>query len=138
MKLEYCSDMIGLYKGQIVMIERLSYPQGYALPGGRRDPVDGGLESVEACAVREFKEETGLDFVVDGELGIYDDPSRDPRGPKISTAVYGTVVGGEFRDEPGKTRVFLMDPADLQEYKDKFVFDHYQVISDWIERKSYK
>ena len=49
-------DIIIEVKGGIVLIERKNPPHGWAIPGGF---VDYG-ESVEACAVREAREETGL------------------------------------------------------------------------------
>ncbi|MFC1697361.1 NUDIX domain-containing protein [Nanoarchaeota archaeon] len=130
MKTEYCSDAIALYKGKLVMVERLSFPLGYAIPGGRRDIIVNQLESIDDCAVREFEEETGLILKIDGEVGTYDKPGRDPRGPKISDVVYGRAYG-QMRDEPGKTKVFLMDLSDIERYKDNFAFDHYEILCDW-------
>lgn len=59
----------------IVLIERLNEPHGFALPGGF---VETG-ESVEEAAIREMKEETGLDIELLGILGVYSKPNRDPR-----------------------------------------------------------
>lgn len=135
MEVEYCSDVIALHLGKVVLIERLNYPKGYALPGGRRDKLKSGrLEEVEECAVREFNEETGLKLKIVGILGVYDAPGRDPRGPKISTTVYGTAEG-KIHDEPGKTRVFLMSLKDIELNKDKFCFDHYKMIKDWVKKR---
>lgn len=131
MELEYCADAIALYENKLVLVERLSYPQGYALPGGRRDYIEGQLESVTDCALREFEEETGLQLIIEGKLGTYDSPGRDPRGPKISDVVYGRAEG-YMRNEPGKTRVFLMDLLDVDKNKEKFVFDHYQILKGWF------
>ncbi|GEM_PF-1946843 len=136
---EYCADAIALYDGKIVLVERLNFPQGYALPGGRRDPLqkidskkifqESDFETPEVCAIREFFEETGLTLIIRGVLGVYDAPNRDPRGPKTSTVVYGTA-SGILRDEIGKTRVFFMDPFDMEKNKEKFVFDHYKILCD--------
>lgn len=130
MTLEYCADAIALYQEKLVLVERLKEPRGYALPGGRRDPINGSLEDVAICAIREFEEETGLTLMIEGELGTYDALNRDPRGPKISTVVYGRAYGN-IRNEIGKTRVFLMEPHEIDQYKDQFVFDHYRMIQDW-------
>ncbi|MDO8640629.1 MAG: hypothetical protein Q7R33_03715 [Nitrosarchaeum sp.] len=48
MKIEYCADAIALYdEQQIVLIERFTFPFGYALPGGRREKMENGkLEKV--------------------------------------------------------------------------------------------
>lgn len=59
----------------VVLIERKNIPLGLALPGGF---IDTG-ESVEDAAIREMKEETGLDVELLGILGVYSDPKRDPR-----------------------------------------------------------
>lgn len=59
----------------IVLIERNNEPHGFALPGGF---VETG-ESVEQAAVREMKEETGLDVELMGIVGVYSKPDRDPR-----------------------------------------------------------
>jgi len=139
-KVEYCSDMIGLYKGKLVLVERLTFPQGYALPGGRRkwqenDKCQKELEDVRDCALREFKEETGLDLIIEGGLGVYDNPGRDPRGLKISNVVYGKAHGS-IRNEFGKTRILLIDLVDVDNYSDAFAFDHYQIIKDWREKFS--
>lgn len=131
-KTEYCADAIALYKGKFVLVERLSYPTGYAIPGGRREQG----ESPENCAVREFEEETGLSLKISGKLGVYDAPDRDPRGRKISTVLYGKAKGS-MRDEPGKTRVFLMAPEELENNRAKFAFDHYQILQDYL-RHLYK
>ncbi len=134
MTLEYCADAIALYHGKLVLVERLNTPTGLALPGGRRDTIHGTLEDVASCAIREFQEETGLVLVIHGQLGVYDAPDRDPRGPKISTVVYG-VAYGTIRDELYKTKVFLLDLEQLDAYKEQFAFDHYTVIKDWLGQK---
>ena len=44
----------------------------WALPGGGMEPG----ETVTGCAVREVKEETGLDIQVTGLVGIFSNPSH--------------------------------------------------------------
>src|SRR3989338_2852474 len=127
---EYCADVIALYHNKIVLVERLTFPKGYALPGGRRDLINGKLENVISCAIRELKEETGLSIIIDGTLGTYDALGRDPRGPKVSTFVYGKACG-EIKDEKGKTKVLLLEINEIDRYKDCFAFDHYSILQDW-------
>lgn len=130
MKIEYCTDVIATYNNNIVLIERLTFPLGLALPGGRRDMIEGKLEEVIDCGLREFEEETGLSLIVDGVLGIYDSNNRDPRGEKISTVIYGNAYG-KIRNEAQKTKVLLMSYEQIERYKQKFVFDHYQILRDY-------
>ncbi|TAN39501.1 MAG: NUDIX hydrolase [Candidatus Methanoperedens sp.] len=75
-------DTVILYMGKLVFIKRKNDPfKGhFALPGGF---VEVG-ETVETAAVREAKEETGLDVDIIKLLGVYSEPSRDPRGHTVS------------------------------------------------------
>jgi len=74
---------------QVLLIKRLAPPfaNRYALPGGfvLED------ESVEAAAVRELREETGVDKVYLEQLYTFGDLSRDPRGRVITVAYYALV-----------------------------------------------
>lgn len=123
--IEYCADAIATFKGKFVIIKRLSFPEGLALPGGRREQG----EKSEDCAKREFQEETGLSLSVERILGTYDSPDRDPRGKKIST-VFIRIASGKVRDENGKTQVLLMTKEEILARKNAFVFDHYQIFCD--------
>jgi ADP-ribose pyrophosphatase YjhB (NUDIX family) len=82
-------DIIIEYNQKIVLINRKNIPHGWAIPGGF---VDYG-ESVEETAVREAKEETGLEVELTYLLGIYSDPTRDPRMHTISTVFVGRGKG---------------------------------------------
>ncbi len=120
-------DIIIEYKGRIVMIGRKNVPLGWALPGGF---VDYG-ESLESAAVREAKEETGLDVKLIRQFHTYSDPGRDPRSHTISTVYIaeakGTLTAGDDAKEAGLfTRDSLPGPI---------VFDHKKILDDYFMRR---
>lgn len=70
--------------GRLLLIRRKHAPFAgqYALPGGF---VEVG-ETVAEAALRELKEETGIEGEVIRLIGVYSDPGRDPRGHTVSAA----------------------------------------------------
>jgi 8-oxo-dGTP diphosphatase len=110
--------------GELVFIERLNEPTGLALPGGF---VDEG-EWVADAAVREAKEETGLDVELVELFHVYSDPARDRRKHTVSTVFIGratgTPVGGD--DAAG---CVVCKP---EEVADRLVFDHPTIIADYL------
>jgi 8-oxo-dGTP diphosphatase len=78
---------------QVLLIKRLAKPFAgrYALPGGfvLED------ESVDAAAVRELREETGVDKVYLEQLYTFGDPKRDPRGRVVTVAYYALVPNSQ-------------------------------------------
>jgi len=109
----------------LVLVERKNPPSGWALPGGF---VDYG-ETCEAAALREAKEETGLEVVLTGLLGVYSDPARDPRGHTMSV-VY-TAQALNLRelaagDDAGQAVFFALDALP------PLAFDHGDIVRDFI------
>lgn len=111
--------------GTLVFVERKNEPIGFALPGGF---VDEG-EWVADAAVREAKEETGLDVTLVELFHVYSDPSRDPRQHTVSTVFIaeaaGTPVGGD-----DAARCIVCAPSELP---GPLVFDHATIVQDYLE-----
>ncbi|SEG93344.1 ADP-ribose pyrophosphatase YjhB, NUDIX family [Thermomonospora echinospora] len=83
--------------GEILMIRRTDN-DNWALPGGA---IDLG-ESLPQAAVRETKEETGIDCEVTGLVGIYTDPqhvirytSNEEVRQEFSIVLTARRIGGE-------------------------------------------
>jgi 8-oxo-dGTP diphosphatase len=115
--------------GEIVLVKRGIEPfKGHwAIPGGH---VESG-ETVEQAAVREIKEETGLNVRLDGIAGVYSDPNRDPRGHTASVVYHAVPTGGIMAAET--------DAEDVIKTKDIFkyplAFDHKKILEDWIKNR---
>jgi 8-oxo-dGTP diphosphatase len=124
------ADTIIEYKNGIVIIERLNEPRGFALPGGF---IEIG-EKVEDAARREAKEETGLDVKIKGFLGVYSEPKRDPRGHVVTLVFVGEADSTqELKAGDDAKRALVFEPDKIP--FDKLVFDHSQIIKDYLEWK---
>ena len=109
---------------RIVLIRRRNPPHGWALAGGF---IDAG-ERVGDAARREAREETALEVELTDVLGVYSDPTRDPRGPTISTVFIGRATGvPQAGDDAAGVALFGADdlPAPL-------AFDHAQILADYF------
>ncbi len=109
--------------GTIVLIERRNEPVGWALPGGF---VDEGEFLIDA-AVREAKEETGLDVEVRELFHAYSDPARDPRKHTVSTVFIGRAAGTPAgSDDAARAEAFPLDALPA------LVFDHATIVADYV------
>ena len=115
------------FKG-IVLIDRLNPPHGTALPGGFMDIG----ETIEMCLKREMSEEIGLEVEIEQLLGLYSDPSRDPRFHTVS-AVYVCKAFAlpQAGDDAKSTKIVALEDLD----KEQFVFDHKKIIEDYLALK---
>ena len=109
--------------GRLLLIKRRHAPfKGrYALPGGF---VEVG-ETVEQAALRELKEETGIEGKIVRLIGVYSEPKRDPRGHTVSVA---------FQVRPRSTKPVGGDDAVsaefVEEWRDhKLAFDHDKIVA---------
>ena len=119
-------DTIIIEDNKVILIKRLNNPfkDHWAIPGGF---VEYG-EKVEDAAVREAKEETGLDIELTKLVGVYSDPDRDPRGHTVTVAFLSKIIGGTLKsDSDAKDAKFI----DINELKNmKLAFDHNEILKD--------
>ena len=115
-------EMIDRPGRPIVLIERRHEPLGWALPGGF---VDVG-ETLENAAVREAREETGLEVRLGQLLGCYSDPARDPRGHTVSVVYVGEATGTPHAADDARA-VSIVDPASPP----PLAFDHARILEDY-------
>lgn len=112
-----------IHDGKILLTKRDDF-QVWCLPSGG---VEEG-ESLAEAAIRETKEETGIDVELTRLIGVY---SRLGGLPDVHVVLYeGRPIGGELTLQPGETidvRYFAIDeiPYDL-------AFAHKQRIADAI------
>lgn len=145
-------------KAELLLIERGGEPyKGHlALPGGFVNAANVSLDAVDRmrratgsnidagetfleAAIRELREETGLDaqkdVIVLDAVGVYDAPGRDPRGRVISQAFSALVLAEETGhvaagDDAAAVRwvdITEIDTVDL-------AFDHNVIVADAIRK----
>jgi len=108
----------------IVLVKRAREPYKgmWALPGGF---VRYG-ERVDDAAMREAEEETGLKVKLRKLVGVYSDPSRDPRGHVVSVCFLAEQANGRLsaKGDAAEARVFKDIPWQ------ELAFDHARILRD--------
>jgi len=113
---------------KVLLIERGNEPYKgcWAFPGGFLN-MD---ENAEQGALRELKEETGLDLKNIKQIGAFSDVNRDPRSRVITIAYYAVteitdVCGG---DDAAKAQWFSLNKIP------PLAFDHEQILREAIQK----
>ena len=104
--------------GEILLIQR-SDNGNWAVPGGA---IDLG-ESLTDAAIRETREETGIDCRITGIVGIYTDPrhvilytSNGEVRQEFSVVLTAAAVGGELAPSSESSQVRWVPRGDLGGY----------------------
>lgn len=112
----------------VLLIKRKNepYKDCWAFPGGFIN-ID---ESAEDAAIRELKEETGLEVSRVEQLKAYSNPNRDPRERVITIAFMAESPVKDVKgdDDAKEARWFSID--DLP----PLAFDHEMIIKDAFEK----
>lgn len=112
---------------RVLLIKRGNYPfkGSWALPGGFIDPH----ETAEQAALREVREEAGLDVQRAHFVGIADDPERDPRG-RVVSMVYTARLPFLEKAYPGDDAVeAVWWDVDAATENMPLAFDHARLIN---------
>ena len=108
-----------------MLIERGDNPYKgqWAFPGGFME-MD---ETTEQCALRELKEETGLELSEVHQIGAYSKVDRDPRGRTVTVAYLAIIdspVEVEGQDDAAKADWWPLSSLP------PLAFDHADIMSD--------
>ncbi|WP_410876388.1 NUDIX domain-containing protein [Nocardia sp. A7] len=100
-----------------ILMQRRGDSGNWSLPGG---VMEIG-ETLGECAVRETKEETGLDIEITGLLGIYTDPEHvieygdGEVRQEFAVTYLGRVVGGDIAVSSESTEVRFVGADELMD-----------------------
>ena len=127
------ADVIVVHDGQIVLVKRAKQMKEggkWAIPGGY---VDRG-EKIEQGAIRELKEETGLNGKIVRLFKIVDDTGNKNDDRQNVKFVYEAKANGKLAKDHESEEVKWFDINLLPDEKE-FAFDHFSIIKEFIKDK---
>lgn len=120
---------------KVILIKRNLSPfkDMWAIPGGFVREQEG----IEAAAMRELMEETGVKDVYLEQLYTFGEPKRDPRG-RIITVAYFALVDSTKVKPIAKTDAYEADWHSMYDLPKKLAFDHEEILKYALKRLRYK
>ena len=126
---------------QVLLIQRKNPPYAgkWALPGGfvRMD------EGLEAAALRELGEETGVRDVYLEQLYTFGDPKRDPRGRVVTVSYFALLSADQVISMERQGQIQGNDDASAASWWDIYdlpdlAFDHRPILDYALQRLRWK
>jgi len=124
-------DAIIQKSSSILLVKRKKdpYKNQFALPGGF---VNEG-ETIEEAIEREVYEETSLKIHPIDILGVYSDPTRDPRGHMMTVVFIVLIIKGIATAGDDAKEISWIPIEKINEIK--IAFDHKLVLHDYLRWK---
>ena len=107
--------------GKILVQERVKYWTGVTFPGGHVEPGESFVDS----AIREIKEETGLDIFNLRSCGVIHWCHKDTDDRYIVFCYRTSDYSGKLLDSTDEGRVFWAMPDEVRKMKQAENFDKY-------------
>ncbi len=127
--------------GKVLVQERLKSWTGLSFPGGHVEPGESFVDS----AIREIKEETGLDISNLKSCGVIHWSHKTRRDRYIVFLYKTTDFSGELLDATDEGSVFWISPDELknrklsnnfERYIPMFISDEYsEAFGEWCENE---
>ena len=136
----------------VLLIRRGGHPclGTWAIPGGFVEPTESAFDA----ALRELKEETGVDASADAvhEIGLFSKPGRDPRGWVVTDAYWTAVrredVHVKANDDAADAQWFsvtvqpdgtLLLQSDAEQVaEDELAFDHGEILKRALKLREWQ
>ena len=120
------------------MRRRAEQLQGSVAPAHRVQPIaeigDGSIVGVQQAALRETKEETGLDVALEGHLGTYSYPDSFHGGSIVVVVYRAKILGGKLQAADDCSDAKMITAAEIP--WDKLAFkSSISAIQDWLKHK---
>lgn len=93
-------------------------------------------ETTKQAAIREAKEETGLDVEITEFVDLRDEPNRDPRDHNVAAVYRVKAVGGELKAaDDAKAIIKIPFTKEAIKNHEPFAFeDHRATLLEYLEK----